>query len=193
MSSAPRSVALWMVASLALAACDRSGGSSSSNVETLPERGRLEATIGSLDPLTFGLSGADCRTISRGDRSELRVQAYGTKRFELPDRTIHPHLVSATLPADLGDDSVTFGADGDHPWSIVASLLDVTLRGDAYEMLQLIGTRAEGTSPDFQCEASRTDDRLELTCRGVRPVPWYAPGDIPEASFEASMPCRDGT
>ncbi len=190
-----RLVALGWLVALVPAGCDQSAPSDASHVDTVPARGELTATIGSLEPIRFDLAGATCRTVERDGSAMLMVRARGTKRFNLPDREtpLQPHLVSARLPAELDPDPLTLGEDDSSlQWNITASLLDVTLRGDDYKMLQLIGGRIDGASPDVQCRASRSEgDNLTLGCERVHPFPWFAPGDVPDASFEANMSCRE--
>ncbi|MFU8803741.1 MAG: hypothetical protein ACNA8W_08040 [Bradymonadaceae bacterium] len=159
------------------------------HMEALDISGTLELAVGpELTTLELGPAHCDLQTYRGQEMLFIRVMA--PRRAVFDDGTIvHPHVLTARLPADLGEQKVEFSTAAPALYQATASHHDASYAGYDYPLLQIIAENIDGTSPTFSCTASKAGEQVEIICNEARVVPWRAGGEAPTGSFRGRFGC----
>lgn len=176
---------------LLLAACSGESPATTSGPASAPGSiniGSIDIAVGD-DVRTFGLHQAKCEVVDAGGVRFLNVVAPAANIHIVDGVRTRPNLLTARLPADLGQDEATFGPDDAH-WGAIASVAGAEYDGEEYPLLQIIAQTARDGAPGYECRASRDGAEISVVCNGGKVFPWSAPGLVPSGSFKATVNCN---
>lgn len=161
--------------------------------------GSIDIAVGP-DVRSFGLGEAECSVVEAGGDSRsgeanwgeayLNVTARAATIHTIEGQRVRPYLLSARLPADLGEEETTFGPERTN-WGAVASLPGSSLEADDDPIIQVIARSVQNGPTDYECRASRTGQELSVVCNGGKLVPWSTAGPVPSGSFKATVNCKE--
>jgi hypothetical protein len=151
--------------------------------------GRISIAVGD-DIRAFGLHQATCEVVVVDDVRLMNVVAPAAKLHTIEGVETRPDLLTASLPAELRSEPVTFGSDT-KVLGAIATAPGAEYDGEEYPLLQIIARSVRDGSDTYKCRASRDGDEISLVCNGGKVFPWSAPGPVPGGSFKATVNCKN--